>query len=910
MANLQSPGALVTVTDESFTSGAGPGTVPLIIMATGQDKLNSAGDGIASGTTQSNAGKLFLISSQRELLQTYGLPDFNEVGGNSLHGYPLNEFGLLAAHSYLGIANRAYCLRADVDLDQLTPTDVEPTAAPKSGTFWLDANGVDAGLFVRESGTWVKKNVFMYDGIVDASTGAPLAAPNNEEYIMVVGKVDISAEIVENQIWKRETSGLVKITDVNLSSNDLQYAKVWPSDRSDAGALVDGDLWINTDVADYDISVFNNNSGNFVMQTAPLFETTVDANAFYGAPTAGNLFVEYNTADLDPATTTVFQHAIRRHNGQESVIVTSTHQFSVSNLMNAAVKFNGGLPVSIVNQATAQDAAIFLNQQFMLQSQTNIEARDANGSLVIVELNGDDLDIEITSGAFGIPTDVYSNWESLSYEASVAAPTGDLEEGALWYSADFKADVMIANNGSWEELPAPVFLQPDAPTVTGAGYVWIDTDQLAEYPVMYKSDAAGEWNKVDSADQSTPNGVIFADARVEPLYPEGPIAPPLPVQTAMDTLNSLDSDAPSAQAYPTGMLLFNTRYSTRVVKEWKNNVAYKGTTVAPLESRWVLKSGTSFDGSLITGNDAIKSVVVESMAAAIASNDDIRAESVFYNILAAPGYPELMDEMVALNIDRKETAFVLGDTPFNLKPDGTSLQTWASNANVAPSTGDAGLTTADVNLGVFYPCGLSTNLDGNEVVVPPSHMELRQFAYNDQVAYPWFAPAGLQRGVIQNATSVGYVDDEGEYVPVSLGEGQRDILYNNKVNPIRTIPNSGIVNWGQKTRSPIDNSALSRINVARLINYMRYQLDRMVQPFIFQQNDPQTRGNVKTVIDSFMAELVTLRGVTDYAVVCDTSNNTGDRIDRNELWIDIAVVPTKAIEFVYIPIRIKSTGSI
>ena len=98
-------------------------------------------------------------------------------------------------------------------------------------------------------------------------------------------------------------------------------------------------------------------------------------------------------------------------------------------------------------------------------------------------------------------------------------------------------------------------------------------------------------------------------------------------------------------------------------------------------------------------------------------------------------------------------------------------------------------------------------------------------------------------------------------------------------------------------------------SVARLINYVRYQVDKIVQPFIFEPNDAKTRANVKTVMDSFISDLVTLRGVTDFLVVCDSSNNTPARVDRNELWVDIAIVPTKAIEFVYIPIRIKSTGS-
>jgi phage tail sheath protein FI len=267
-----------------------------------------------------------------------------------------------------------------------------------------------------------------------------------------------------------------------------------------------------------------------------------------------------------------------------------------------------------------------------------------------------------------------------------------------------------------------------------------------------------------------------------------------------------------------------------------------------------------------------------------------------------------MDDMVSLNIDRKETAFVLGDTPFHLAANGTDLHNWATNAFNAAETGDEGLITADEYLGIYYPSGFSTNLDGTNVVVPASHMTLRSLAYNDQVAYQWFAPAGLNRGVVSNASSVGYVNAEGEFAAVSLNQGLRDVLYTNNINPIRVIPNSGIVLWGQKTRASAE-SAMDRINVARLLNFIRYQADILSHGFLFEPNDDITRGNAKSAYDALLSSLVTLRGLYDFLVVCDKSNNTPDRIDRNELWIDIAIQPVKAIEFIYIPIRIKNTGS-
>jgi phage tail sheath protein FI len=264
--------------------------------------------------------------------------------------------------------------------------------------------------------------------------------------------------------------------------------------------------------------------------------------------------------------------------------------------------------------------------------------------------------------------------------------------------------------------------------------------------------------------------------------------------------------------------------------------------------------------------------------------------------------------MLVLNDDRKDTAFVLGDTPFTLSATGTSLQNWATDHAGAFDNGPDGLVSASKYFACWYPSGLSSNVDGTDVVVPPTHMALRTIAYNDQVAYPWFAPAGLQRGIVNNAADVGYVNASGQFVTVKLNEGQRDILYQNGINPIRVMPTGGIVVFGQKTRQPYA-SATDRINVVRLENYLRYQLNNLAQPFLFEPNDTTTRKAVTDAFNRALAELITLRALYDFLVVCDTSNNTPARIDRNELWIDIAIQPVKAIEFIYIPIRIMNTGA-
>jgi hypothetical protein len=438
---------------------------------------------------------------------------------------------------------------------------------------------------------------------------------------------------------------------------------------------------------------------------------------------------------------------------------------------------------------------------------------------------------------------------------------------------------------------------------------------------------------IDNSDQTTPYGVVFADARAD----SGPTYSGI-MNSGDYTFNSIaakdmvysdyvDPDAPDPSNHPAGLLLFNMRYSTSNVKMWKEayfeaggfdpNTNYTTTSYTvgspaysfpPLETagRWVNASGNQINGAPWMGRKAQRTMIVRAMQGCVTSNQDIRSEVVFFNLMAAPGYPELINEFVTLNTDMKNVAFCLADTPIRLQPDGTALQNWATNANDAASDGEDGLITGDRYTGVFYPWGLGTNLDGNEIMVPPSAIALRTVAYNDQVAYPWFAPAGFNRGLVTNAASVGYLSSENEYVPTILNTGQRDVLYTNRINPIAYIPNRGLVIFGQKTLSPV-STALDRINVARLTCYISYHLDLILKPFLFEQNTTGTRATVKTTCVRFFSSLVQLNGLYDFVVVCDRSNNTPDRIDRNELWIDAAIQPVKAVEFIYLPVRILNT---
>jgi hypothetical protein len=144
---LTSPGVEVQVIDESFYTPAEPGTVPLIIVATAENKINGAGTGTASGTTAANAGKVFKMTSQRELVDTFGSPFFEKtVSASPIHGGERNEYGLLAAYSLLGVSNSAFILRADINLNELEGQTDAPGAEPADGKWWVDTQTTSWGI--------------------------------------------------------------------------------------------------------------------------------------------------------------------------------------------------------------------------------------------------------------------------------------------------------------------------------------------------------------------------------------------------------------------------------------------------------------------------------------------------------------------------------------------------------------------------------------------------------------------------------------------------------------------------------------------------------------------------------------------------------------------------------------------
>ena len=209
---LTSPGVEVSVINESFYVPSDAGTTPLFIVASSQDKTPGSGSGTASGTTTANANTAYLISSQRELTETFGDPKFyTDVSGNALHGYELNEYGLQAAYSFLGIANRAYVLRANIDTADLIGSATAPTADPSDGTYWFDLASSSYGLFEwsQTDQKFTEKTPTLITAVTDLVGDSSTAAP--ETSVGSQGDYVINTTHVSNKIYYKNQPGKINI---------------------------------------------------------------------------------------------------------------------------------------------------------------------------------------------------------------------------------------------------------------------------------------------------------------------------------------------------------------------------------------------------------------------------------------------------------------------------------------------------------------------------------------------------------------------------------------------------------------------------------------------------------------------------------------------------------------------------
>jgi phage tail sheath protein FI len=161
----------------------------------------------------------------------------------------------------------------------------------------------------------------------------------------------------------------------------------------------------------------------------------------------------------------------------------------------------------------------------------------------------------------------------------------------------------------------------------------------------------------------------------------------------------------------------------------------------------------------------------------------------------------------------------------------------------------------------------------------------------------WFSPAGFNRGQIKNIVKL-------RYNPVKL---DRDLLYKNSINPIVTFPGQGTVLFGDKTGTK-KPSAFDRINVRRLFITLEKAISNASRFSLFEFNDEFTRSQFKNLVVPYLRDVQARRGITDFVVICDATNNTAERIDRNEFWGDIYIKPNRSINFIQLNFVAVRTG--
>ena len=220
------------------------------------------------------------------------------------------------------------------------------------------------------------------------------------------------------------------------------------------------------------------------------------------------------------------------------------------------------------------------------------------------------------------------------------------------------------------------------------------------------------------------------------------------------------------------------------------------------------------------------------------------------------------------------------------------------------SSTTAGSRTSAINssyAAIYWPwVKVFSVFDGIDRWLDPAIYGARQMAFTDTVADSWFAPAGYRRGRLTKPTDV----------EVKLNQGDRDSMYSggNVINPVVSFPQQGITIFGQRTtqRSP---SALDRINVRRLMIYIRKVILAATQRFVFEPNDQFTWSQIEGVLNPFLDDIQRRRGITEFRVVCDESVNTPLRVDRNELWTKVLVKPTKTAEILIFEINLTNQSA-
>ena len=287
-----------------------------------------------------------------------------------------------------------------------------------------------------------------------------------------------------------------------------------------------------------------------------------------------------------------------------------------------------------------------------------------------------------------------------------------------------------------------------------------------------------------------------------------------------------------------------------------------------------------------TNTQGLVAADYEDMISLLANQDDYK-----FNTLATPGLFNSGTNLAtpianAINNTqgRGDSIYVMDLVPYGSTVTQTTVQAAARNTSYAAS---------------YWPwLQLIEPNSGQLVWVPASVLIPSVYAFNDSVSEPWFAPAGINRGGL----------DQVVRPEVKLTQAQRDSLYSGKVNPIASFPATGVVVYGQKTLQT-KASALDRVNVRRLLIALKNYISDTAQTLVFEQNTIATRNAFISQVNPYLETVQQNQGLYAFKVIMDESNNSADVIDRNQMIGQIYIQPTKTAEFIYLDFNILPTGA-
>lgn len=285
-------------------------------------------------------------------------------------------------------------------------------------------------------------------------------------------------------------------------------------------------------------------------------------------------------------------------------------------------------------------------------------------------------------------------------------------------------------------------------------------------------------------------------------------------------------------------------------------------------------------------------------------------EFINMNLLACPGLTNdtLTSHMVSVCEDRADALAIIDLSNIYIPPHETYKSDKKDRVGTTPTNAATDLRSRGIDSSygcTFYPWVQTRDDQSGQLVwIPPSVAMMGVLASSERKSKLWFAPAGFNRGGLSDgAAGIPVVN-----ITERLTSKNRDDLYTANINPIASFPSTGIVVFGQKTLQQ-QASALDRINVRRLVIYLKKQISIISSQILFEQNVQATWSRFKGLTEPFLANVMTQFGITNYSLILDETTTTADLIDQNVLYAKIMIMPARAIEYIAIDFVITNTGA-